>query len=85
MQMLDATSAKSESIVDDLLDGLLPEGLEWRQLVRAYPLTCLGVAALGGFLVGRSHGATLVGAVSSLAAAEVARNVGALLGQEVEP
>ncbi len=83
--MLEEASARAESIVDDLLDGMLPEGLKWRQVVRAYPLTSLGAAALVGFLVGRSHGPALLGAVSSLAAAEVARNVGALLGQEVEP
>jgi hypothetical protein len=79
----DSEREGAESIVDELLDGVLPEGLEWRQIVRAYPLPCLAVAALGGFFIGRNHGSALLGALSTLAAAEVAKNVGSLLGQEV--
>jgi hypothetical protein len=77
-------SSKAEAIVHDLLDSVLPEGLDWKDLVRAYPVPSLAVAALGGFLVGRAHGPALIGAVSSFAAAEVARNVSSLLGQELE-
>ncbi len=77
-------SSKAEGIVNDLLDSVLPDGLDWKDLVRAYPVPALAVAALGGFLVGRAHGPAIVGAVSSFAAAEVARNVSTLLGQELE-
>jgi hypothetical protein len=83
--MREGFSEKAEAIVSDVLDGLLPEGLEWAELVRTYPIPCLAVAALGGFLLGRSHGPAILGAVGSVAAAEVARNVSSLLGQEMEP
>jgi hypothetical protein len=82
--MREGFSEKAEGIVSDVLDGLLPEGLEWAELVRAYPVPCLALAALGGFLLGRSHGPAILGAVGSVAAAEVAKNVSSLLGQEVE-
>jgi hypothetical protein len=83
--MAERFSEQAEGIVHDLLDGLLPEGLQWQDLVRAYPLPSLALAALGGFLVGRSHGPAIVNAVSTFAAAEVAKNVSSLLGQEIEP
>jgi hypothetical protein len=82
--MPESLSSKAEAIVHDLLDSVLPEGLDWKELVRSYPVPALAVAALGGFLVGRSHGPAIVGAVSSFAAAEVAKNVSTLLGQELE-
>jgi hypothetical protein len=83
--MAEGISSKAEAIVHDLLDSVLPEGLEWQELVRAYPVPALALAALGGFLVGRAHGPAIVSAVSSFAAAEVAKNVSSLLGQELEP
>jgi hypothetical protein len=77
-------SSKVEAVAHDLLDSVLPEGLDWKELVRAYPVPTLAVVALGGFLVGRAHGPAIVTAVSSFAAAEVAKNVSSLLGQELE-
>jgi hypothetical protein len=82
--MPEGPSSKAEAIVHDLLDSVLPEGLEWEHLVRAYPAPALAVAALGGFLVGRAYGPEILEAVSSFAAAEVARNVGLLLDREPE-
>lgn len=82
--MTESISSKAEEIVGDLLDDLLPEGVDWQDLVRAWPLPALALAALGGFLVGRRHGPAIVGAVSSFASAEVAKNVSSLLGQEVD-
>jgi hypothetical protein len=82
--MREGFSEKAEAIVSDVLDSILPEDLEWSELVRSYPVPCLALAALGGFLLGRSHGPAIVSAVGSVAAAEVARNVSALLGQELE-
>jgi hypothetical protein len=80
-----STPSKAEEIVQDLLDELLPEGVDWRDLVRAWPLPTLAAAAVGGFLVGRNHGPAILGAVAGFASAEVAKNVSSLLGQEVEP
>jgi hypothetical protein len=71
------------STADDLLDDVLPEGLEWDRLVRTYPIPALLLAAVGGFLLGRSHGPTIVRAVSGYAAAEVSKNVSEVLGREI--
>jgi len=73
-----------EGAVHDLVDELLPDNLDWEGLVRSYPLTSVTVAAVGGFLLARSHGLAILGALSSFASSEVARNVGDLLGQDIE-
>ena len=82
--MPEGFSSKAAAIVDDLLGSLVPEGKDWQDLVRAYPVTSMALAAVGGFLVGRNHGPAIVKAISSFAAAEVTKNVSALLGQEVK-
>ncbi len=82
--MANTMSSKAESIVSDLLDELLPEELDWQEVVRAWPLPAMAVAALGGFLLARSQGPAILQAVGSFASAEVAKNVSSLLGQEVE-
>jgi hypothetical protein len=77
-------SDKAESIVHDLVDDLLPEKFDWERMVRTYPVPALLLAAVGGYVLGRSHGPAILGAVSSFAAAEVAKNVSYLLGQEID-
>lgn len=71
------------STADDLLDEILPDGLDWQRLVRTYPIPAVLLAALGGFLLGRSHGPAIVSAVSGFAAAEVSKNVGDVLGRGI--
>jgi hypothetical protein len=83
--MPESFASKAEEIANDLVAELLPEDLDWQQLVRTYPVPALALAALGGFLVARHHGPAIVTAVSGFVAAEVAKNVSSLLGQEVEP
>jgi hypothetical protein len=67
--------------VEEILDEILPEDLEWERLVRRYPVPALAIAAVGGFFLGLRHGPTILAAVSSYLAAEVSRNVGELLGK----
>jgi hypothetical protein len=71
------------SMADGLLDEILPEGLEWDRLVRTDPIPALLRAALGGFLLGRSHGPAILAAVSGFAAAEISKNVSEALGREI--
>lgn len=68
--------------VEDVLDELLPEELDWERLVRTYPIPAIALAAVGGFVVGLRHGPAILGAVSSFVAAEVSRNMSDLLGQQ---
>lgn len=67
--------------VEEVLDEILPESLEWERLVRTYPVPALAVAAAGGFYLGLRHGTAILAAVSSYVAAEISRNVGEILGQ----
>jgi hypothetical protein len=68
-----------ESMVEELIGELVPEGLEWQRLVVRYPIPALLAAAVGGFYVGRRHGPEILKALSGLAAAEVSRHVSHLV------
>jgi hypothetical protein len=71
-----------ESIVEEWIDELVPDGVDWQRLVVRYPIPSLLVAAIGGFYVGRRHGPEILKALSGFAAAELSRNVGQLLDLE---
>jgi len=71
-----------ESVIDELIDDLVPAGMDWERLVVTYPIPALLLAAIGGFLLGRRHGPEIIAAVSGFAAAEVSRNVEPFLGRE---
>ncbi len=71
------------SFADELVDELVPEGIDWRHLVRSYPLPVLAVTAVGGFLLGRSRGAAIVAALSAFAARQFEKSVNEVLGEEV--
>lgn len=64
-----------------LIDELVPEGLDWERLVRDYPIPALLVAAVGGYLLGRSRGPQVIAALSGFASAEVGKNVSQFLDQ----
>lgn len=75
---------RDESVAERIVDELVPAELDWRRMVRTYPLVALGIAALGGYLVGRRHGPELVDAVRSFVEREVTRNVRTLLGDQAD-
>lgn len=66
--------------VEEILDELLPEELEWERLVRTYPVPAVALAAIGGFVIGLRHGPEILTAISGFLAAEVSRNVSELIG-----
>ncbi len=72
------------STIDNFLDEILPEELEWERMVRSYPLPAVALAAVGGLLLGLSHGSAIVSAVSSYLATQVSRNVSQVLGRDLE-
>lgn len=72
-----------DSQADELLDELLPEELDWRRLVRTYPIPALLVAAAGGFVLGRGRGPVILAALSGLAADTVSQGVNEFLGTDV--
>jgi len=64
---------------ESLVDELLPVELDWRDWVCRYPKTALSLAALGGYLLGRSRGEELVESVTTRAADALAENVNLLI------
>lgn len=78
-----ADDVRKGSIVDEIIDEIVPEELDWERLVRTYPLPAVALAALGGLFLGFRHGPEILQAVSSFAAAEVSKNVSQLIGQEI--
>ena len=71
------------SMVDDFLDELLPESVDWRHLVTRYPLPSLAVAAAAGFWLARSRSQMVLAALGSYVAASVGEAVGQL-GEQIE-
>lgn len=63
----------AEEILEEVIDDLLPERLDWRRLVRTYPVPALLVAAAGGYLLGRRHGPAVLSALPALAMSQVTR------------
>jgi hypothetical protein len=72
---------EGEGFVEEILDELVPEGIDWQRLVVRYPLPSLLVAAVGGFFIGRQHGTEIVAALSGFVSSEVARNVDQLISR----
>ncbi len=65
---------------DTLVDELAPEGLDWRDWVRRYPIPSLALAAFAGYLLGRDRGAELLSSAGDRAAEALSDNVDSLLG-----
>ena len=78
-----ADDVRKGSIVEEIIDEIVPEELDWERLVRTYPLPAVALVALGGFFLGLRHGPEILQAVSSFAAAEVSKNVSQIIGQEI--
>jgi len=68
---------------DDLVDELVPDELEWRRIVRTYPLPALALAAVGGYVLGRRRGKAVLIALSTYAADVVTANINEMLGEEL--
>jgi hypothetical protein len=65
----------AEEILAEVIDDLLPKRLDWKRLVRTYPVPSLLVAAAGGYLLGRRHGAAVLASLSGLAVSQVSRHL----------
>jgi hypothetical protein len=73
----------STSLADEILDEILPEAIEWRQLVWNYPKSTLALAALGGYWLGRSRGRRLLAAAAEYVNDSVTEGVNEFVGREV--
>jgi hypothetical protein len=68
---------------DFLLDKVIPDEIDWRDLVRRHPMVSVGVAAALGFLIGRSKGAAIIAGASAAVSAGVMRQLSDVLDGEV--
>jgi hypothetical protein len=64
-------SERSGSLVDGWIDEIVPPDLDWKEMVRSYPLASVLVVAAGGFYLGAVHGARIVEALGDLASQRV--------------
>ena len=71
------------SAADRVVDELLPDELDWSDLVVRYPKISLTVAAVGGYLLGRSRGPEILESLASFATDRVAEGVNQSLGQKI--
>ncbi len=81
----DGTPGLEDDLFDpeEALDDFMPEGFDWRHLVREYPLASLLMAGLGGYILGRNRGVDLLEDLSGFAAGQVVQGVNEFLGEDV--
>lgn len=68
---------------DFLLDKVIPNEIDWRDLVRRHPVISVSVAATVGFLIGRSRGAAIVAGASAAVTTAVMRQLSDVFEGEV--
>lgn len=71
------------SAADRVVDDLLPDDFDWTDLVVRYPKTSILVAAVGGYLLGRTRGEEIVDSLGGFATDKVTEGVNHYLGQKV--
>lgn len=69
---------------ETLVDDLMPDGIEWRRLVKTYPKTAMAAAVAGGIALGRTHGLGLLVSISGFVVGEMTRNVQGLMDDFAE-
>ena len=73
----------SSAAVDAIIDRVVPSEVEWRSCVTSYPKSSLALAALGGFVVGRSRGREILASLSVFAAETLTAGINDFLGRDV--
>jgi hypothetical protein len=68
---------------DFLLDKVIPDEIDWRDLVRRHPMVSVGLAAGLGFLIGRSKGAAIIAGTSAAVSSAIMRQLSDVLDGEV--
>ena len=68
---------------DYLLDKVIPDAIDWRDLVRRHPLVSIGAVAAVGFVLGRTKGAAIVAGVSAGLTTAVMRQLSDVFEGEV--
>ena len=77
-------SEVERSFAQQFVDELVPEEMDWEDVVSTYPLCALAVAAVAGFVIGRRSGRKIVSAFSDNAVERVTGMVSQLLDKEID-
>jgi len=78
-----ATPERRRLNADFLLDKVIPDEIDWRDLVRRHPMLSVGLAAGLGFLIGRSKGAAIIAGASAAVTSGVMRQLSDVLDGDV--
>jgi hypothetical protein len=73
--------AQAVDLEDRLVDRVFEDDFDWREVVRAHPIPAVMVAAVAGFLVGRSHGPAIFDVLSD----SLSERVATLIETSAEP
>ncbi len=74
----DRASDEGLGLLGDWIDDL-----DYETLIRRYPLPALALAAVGGFVLGRTRGETVMNALASFAVGHISEQVNTALGKDV--
>ena len=69
------SGAQAPRIEDQWVDQVVPEGFDWKAVVREHPLVSIALVAAGGFALGRWQGRQIVDAASEMASARLTSSV----------
>ena len=72
--------SKTPSVEDEWVDRVVPESLNWKQLVRDYPLASVGAVAFVGYVVGRYQGDRLMDLARDTVKRQVDDSIGRYAG-----
>ena len=76
-------ASRSRLDADFLLDKVIPDEIDWRDMVRRHPVISVSVAAALGFLIGRSKGGAIVAGASAAVTTAVMRQLSDVFEGEV--
>ena len=79
--MTDAPPASAA--VDAIIDRVMPPEVEWKSWVTSYPKSSLALAALGGFVLGRTRGREVLTSLSVFAAEALTEGINDFVGRNV--
>lgn len=83
-QVDNASPDKTEpSEASQVINYLMPEDFDWEKLVTDHPIPALLLAATGGFVLGRSRGQLVLGALATFAASQVSMHVNNFIGSDL--
>jgi hypothetical protein len=77
-----ASGRAGADTADRLVGEVIPQSVEWERLVRRYPVPALALVGVAGFVIGRSHGPAILGALTGAAAARMRQSVEELLDED---